>query len=62
MSGQIVRGIAAARQLPETQVRELIDRGPFFADEAKAAGLIDRIGYRDEAVAAARGRAGSGAS
>ena len=61
MSGQIVRGIAAARQLPETQVGELIDRGPLLADEAKAAGLIDRIGYRDEAVAEARGRAGSGA-
>ena len=54
VSGQIVRGIAAARQLSETQVGELIDRGPLLADEAKAAGLIDRIGYRDEALAAAR--------
>ena len=61
VSGQIVRGIAAARRLAETQVGELIDRGPLFADEAKEAGLIDRIGYRDEALAAARGRAGSGA-
>ncbi len=61
MSGQIVRGIAASRRLSETQVGELIDRGPLLADEAKAAGLIDRIGYRDEALAEARGRAGSGA-
>ena len=61
VSGQIVRGIAAARRLAETQVGILIDRGPLFADEAKEAGLIDRIGYRDEALAAARGRAGSGA-
>jgi protease-4 len=60
VSGQIVRGIAAARQLSETQVSELIDRGPLLADEAKAVGLIDRIGYRDEALAAAQGRAGSG--
>src|SRR4051812_7137497 len=60
MSGQIVRGIAAARQLSDTQVSELIDRGPLLADEAKAAGLIDRIGYRDEVLAAAQGRAGSG--
>src|SRR3954447_17901730 len=60
VSGQIVRGIAAARQLSETQVSELIDRGPLFADEAKAAGLIDRIGYRDEALAEAQSRPGSG--
>ena len=60
-SGQIVRGIAAARRLAETQVGILIDRGPLLADEAKEAGLVDRIGYRDEALAAARGHAGSGA-
>ncbi len=62
MSGQIVRGVAAARRLSETQVGALIDRGPLFADEAKAAGLIDRIGYRDEALAKARAGAGSGAA
>src|SRR4051794_2658042 len=60
-SGPIARGIAAARRLAETQVGILIDRGPLLADEAKEAGLIDRIGYRDEALAATRGRAGSGA-
>src|SRR4029078_12041494 len=54
-------GIAASRQLPETQVSELIDRGPLLADEAKAAGLIDRIGSRDEGLAERRRRAGSGA-
>ena len=61
LSGQIVRGIAAARHIPEAQVRALIDRGPLLADEARTAGLIDRIGYRDEVLAEARGRAGSGA-
>ncbi len=60
-SGQIVRGIALSRQLTEAQVGGLIDRGPFFAEEAREARLIDRIGYRDEAVARARERAGSGA-
>ena len=60
-SGQIVRGIASARKLSEAQVSGLIDRGPLVADEAKAAGLIDRIGYRDEAITRARERAGSGA-
>ena len=61
ISGQIVRGIAETRKLPEDQVAALIDRGPFFAEEAKAASLVDRIGYRDEAIARARERAGSGA-
>jgi protease-4 len=60
-SGQIVRGIANARKLTEAQVSALIDRGPFFADEALAAGLVDRVGYRDQAVARARQRAGTGA-
>src|SRR5207253_142636 len=57
-SGQIVRGIAASRQLSAPEIVALIDRGPFLADEAKAARLVDRIGYRDEALAPARQRAG----
>jgi protease IV len=60
-SEQIVRGIAAARKLSQPEVSGLIDRGPLFADEALAARLVDRIGYRDEAIAAARKRAGAGA-
>ncbi len=59
--GQIVRGIAAARKLSEEEVRALVDRGPFVADEAVAARLVDHLGYRDEAAAKARARAGSGA-
>jgi len=59
--GQIVSGIAAGRRLPQPRVAALIDRGPLLADEAKAAGLVDTIGYRDQAVARARQRAGSGA-
>ncbi|MBV9969231.1 MAG: signal peptide peptidase SppA, partial [Xanthobacteraceae bacterium] len=61
VGGQIVRGIAASRRLEEAEVRGLMDRGPFLADEAKAAGLIDRIGYRDEALARVRERAGADA-
>ncbi len=60
-SRQIVRDIAAARKLSEAEVRGLIYRGPLLADEAKAARLVDRLGYRDEARARARERAGSGA-
>jgi len=61
MAGQIARGIADTRHLSESEIRGLIDRGPLFADEAKAAGLVDRLGYRDEAIDEAHRRAGSGA-
>jgi protease-4 len=61
MSGQITRGIAEARAMAPAEVSGLIDRGPLIADEAKAARLVDRIGYRDEAITRAKERAGSGA-
>lgn len=61
VAGQIVRGIAGGRKLSEAEVREAIDRGPLLAEEAVQAKLIDRLGYRDEIVAHARARAGSGA-
>src|SRR5437660_2011266 len=61
LAGQINHGIAEARHLPESGVEALIDRGPFVADEAQMFGLVDRIGYRDDAIAEAHRRAGSGA-
>jgi protease IV len=61
VAGQIVRGIAQGRKLSETEVREVIDRGPLLAQEAVQAKLVDRLGYRDEVLAHARARAGSGA-
>ncbi len=48
--GQIVAGVAADRGMSESQVRDLVDRGPFLASQALDAGLIDRIGYWDEFV------------
>jgi len=61
VSGQIVRGIAQGRKLTDAEVRDAIDRGPLLANEAMAAKLVDRLGYRDEVTAHARARAGSGA-
>src|SRR5215470_716888 len=61
IAGQIVRGIAEGRKLPEAEVREAINRGPLLADEALRAKLVDRLGYRDEILARAHTRAGSGA-
>ena len=48
--GQLVRGIGEARNLSEPEVMALIDRGPFLGHEAVAAGLVDELVYRDEAV------------
>ncbi len=49
-SEQIVAGIVAGRGLPEARVRELMGQGPFLAAEALAARLVDRVGYRDQAL------------
>lgn len=51
-----VEAIAAARGLTAERVRELADTGPRTAPEARDAGLVDRLGYRDEAYAALRSR------
>jgi len=61
ISGQVIHGIAEGRKLPEAEIREAIDHGPLLADEAREAKLVDRLGYRDEVIAAAHSRAGAGA-
>jgi protease IV len=48
--------IAEARGLTHDQVHELINTGPRTAAEAQGAGLIDRLGYRDEAYQAMQAR------
>ncbi len=55
---QTVAGIAAARRLPPATVRNLLGQGPYMADEALADHLVDRLGYREQALAAARRAAG----
>ncbi len=59
--GQMVRGIAEGRHLPEADVRALVERGPFLGPEAVKEKLVDQLGYRDEFYAKAKERAGSGA-
>jgi protease IV len=53
-----VETIADARGLTHDQVRELINTGPHTAPEAQAAGLVDRLGYRDQAYEAMQSRMG----
>src|SRR5579875_2460135 len=61
LAGQLVEAIADRRQMTAERARELIDEGPFLAAEAKRAGLVDELGYRDEVYARARKQAGGGA-
>ena len=51
---QLVAAVADGRGLPAAAVRQLLDRGPFTADEALAAGLVDAVQYEDEAEAGFR--------
>jgi len=55
-----VAAIADGRGIAATRVRELADTGPRTAPEARDAGLVDTLGYRDEAYAAMRSRVGTG--
>ncbi len=58
---QRIRAIAQGRKMTPEQVRALVDRGPFLGQEARDAGLVDSLGYRDEAYKKAMDRAGKGA-
>ena len=50
--------IAAGRAIDVERVRELVDTGPRTAPEARDAGLVDSVGFRDQAYAAVRSRVG----
>jgi protease-4 len=45
---QYVRSVAEGRGLLPRDVQALIDRGPFHAPDAKEAGLVDELLYRDQ--------------
>lgn len=46
---QIVEGISADRGLSLAEVERLIDTAPLTPDDALTAGLVDQIGFRDQA-------------
>lgn len=45
---QFVEGIAQGRQLKPAEVEERIRKGPYSAEEAKQAGLVDELAYGDQ--------------
>lgn len=53
---QIVAGMSVDRDLDPSTVETLIDSAPLTADEALAAGLVDQVGFRDQAYEAAGAR------
>jgi protease-4 len=45
---QIVRGIADGRKKKDSEVRALLDEGPFLPEDALRTGLIDDVAYEDQ--------------
>lgn len=60
--GQLVDGIAEGRGLTPETVRSLIDRAPLMTEEARAAGLVDRVEHRFDLDAELESRFGGEAS
>lgn len=58
---QLVAGIAKGRGLEAGITRELVDRAPLLATEAKEAGLVDDLLYRDQVYSRVRESWGTGA-
>ncbi|MDP9196672.1 MAG: signal peptide peptidase SppA [Pseudomonadota bacterium] len=58
LSDQIIQGIAQGRNMDPAKVRTLMDQGPFLDQEALSAGLVDHLGYYDEARAETLKKAG----
>jgi len=58
MYARFVSLIVRSRKMPEEKVRAAADGRIYTAEQAKALGLVDEIGYMDDAVAAARKAAG----
>ena len=58
MYGRFVRLVAESRRIPESRVRAFADGRIYTADQALGLGLVDRVGYLDEAIEMAKQAAG----
>lgn len=50
LTEDLIEGISAGRSLEPTAVRDLIDQGPFGAQQALDSGIVDAVAYRDQAL------------
>ena len=57
LHARFVALIAKARRLPEAKVQELADGRVFTAEQARSLGLVDEVGYLEDALVAARSAA-----
>ncbi|WP_396900248.1 S49 family peptidase, partial [Mycolicibacterium sp.] len=58
---QVWQAIADSRHVPVESINALADKAPLLRDDAVSGGLIDRIGFRDEAYARVSELAGAAA-
>jgi protease-4 len=56
--GQFIHDVAGDRHIAPAKLRQLVDSAPFEAERARSEGLIDRIGYRADAMDGVWQRAG----
>jgi protease IV len=59
VTSQIAAAIAERGQISAEEAGRLIDDGPYLAEQALEAGLVDALGYRDEVYAALRKQVGN---
>lgn len=59
VTGQLAEAIADRRKTSPEEANRLINEGPYLAEQALAAGLVDALGYRDEVYAALRKQVGN---
>jgi protease-4 len=58
--GDFCSTVGQGRHKSADEVKALIDQGPFLASKAKAAGLVDELGYEDQVYAALKKKLGRG--
>jgi len=56
--GRFLTVVAQARHLPQQEVKRLADGRIYTAQQAKDLGLVDRLGYLDDALELAKAKAG----
>jgi len=56
---QLIAAVAERATISADNARELVNGGPYLADQALDAGLVDALGYRDEVYDAVRKQVGN---
>jgi protease IV len=56
---QLTAALAERPAIPADKAEQLVNGGPYLADQALEAGLVDALGYRDEVYAAVRKQVGA---